>query len=224
METSPEIHWSSALQGLKDSEVQHIERYLTWRDVPSRSPIFQQGDQADALYIVHTGRVRLIMRTKTGEEFTSGVWGEGYLIGLISAFLGARRFLAAETLEPATLRSLPRNALHSCMEAIPTFAFNIANLLALLASDSIQRAAPLILDSVETKLGRALVKLAVLDDDAQSYVVRNITQEELSTMVGASRPWVNHALAALEKRGLIQRHKQMISIVDMATCRKLWIE
>ncbi|MCJ0766185.1 Crp/Fnr family transcriptional regulator [Variovorax terrae] len=224
METSADINWSSALRGLSESEIRRIEGCLTRREVAARSPIFHQGESADALYIVQAGRVRLIRRTEGGEEFTTGIWSEGYLIGLISAFLGEKRFLAAETVESATLRVFQRSALHGCMEAIPRFALNIANLLALLASESIQRAAPLALESVGAKLGRVLVKLAVPDDSGRGHVVRGITQDELGSMVGASRPWVNRALAAFEKRGLIQRHKQLISILDIAACRRLWMD
>lgn len=224
METSADINWNRALAGLNNNEVQRVESCLTKREIPARTPIFHQGDLASELFIIQTGRVRLIRRTETGEEFTTGVWSEGYLIGLISAFLGDRRFLAAETVEPVTLRVLQRQALRDCMETVPRFALNIANLLALLASDSIQRAAPLALESVEAKLGRVLVKLAEPDPLGNGYIVRGITQDELGSMVAASRPWVNRALAAFERRGLIQRHKQQISILDIAACRRLWTD
>jgi CRP/FNR family transcriptional regulator len=227
METSAHIHWTSALRGLNAGEVRQIESCLTARKVAARAPVFLQGDAADAMFIIQSGRVRLVRRTEAGEEFTTGVWSEGYLIGLISAFLGAPRFLAAETVDQVALRVLRRTDLHRCMESIPRFALNIANLLALLASDSIQRAAPLALEPVTAKLGRVLVKLAVpalADDPAKGHVVRGITQDELGRMVGASRPWVNRALATFEKRGLIERHKQLIFILDIAACRRLWMD
>ncbi|MGJ7505087.1 Crp/Fnr family transcriptional regulator [Variovorax sp. ZT5P49] len=229
METSADIHWASVLKGLHADEVQRIEDCLMQREVPARAPIFHQGDSADAMFIVVSGRVRLIRRTEAGEEFTTGIWSEGYLIGLISALLGTPRFLAAEAVEQATLQVLSRTALLRCMESIPQFAINVARLLALLASDSIQRAAPLALEPVEVKLARVLVKLAVPAAATASaaeghYMVRGITQDELSRMVGASRPWVNRALAALELRGLIRRNKQLITILDIAACRRLWID
>jgi CRP-like cAMP-binding protein len=232
MQTSADIHWASALKGLHADEVLRIEDCLMRREVPARAPIFHQGDSADAMFIVVSGRVRLIRRTEAGEEFTTGIWSEGYLIGLISALLGTPRFLAAEAVEQATLQVLSRTALLQCMESIPQFAINVARLLALLASDSIQRTAPLALEPVEVKLARVLVKLAVpaavvgaaANVAEGHYEVRGITQDELSRMVGASRPWVNRALAALELRGLIRRNKQLITILDMAACRRLWVD
>jgi CRP-like cAMP-binding protein len=227
METTAHIHWTHALHDLNADEVGRIESCLTARKVAARTPVFLQGDAADALFIIQSGRVRLVRRTEAGEEFTTGVWAEGYLIGLISAFLGAPRFLAAETVDQVALRVLRRADLHRCMETIPRFALNIANLLALLASDSIQRAAPLALEPVTAKLGRVLVKLAtpaLPGDPAQGHVVRGLTQDELARMVGASRPWVNRALAAFEKRGLIERHKQLIFILDIAACQRLWMD
>ena len=224
METSEAINWTRALQGLSKEEVARVEGTLSRRNFASHAPIFLQGESADAVYVVRSGRVRLIRRNSAGEEFTTGVWSEGYLIGLISAFVGTRRFLAAETLEPVVLDVLHRTALHACMEEIPRFALNIANLLAMLASDSIQRSAPLALEPVEAKLGRVLVKLAVLDETGTMHVVKGISQDELGSMVGASRPWVNRALAGFEKRGLISRHKPLVIAIDIAACRKLWID
>jgi len=224
METSSDIGWTRALAGLDDNEVRRIERCLGVREVPARTPIFHQGDPAGELFIVRSGRVRLIRRMESGEEFTSGVWSEGYLIGLISAFLGEPRFLAAESLEQTSLRVLRSTELHACMQAVPRFALNIAHLLALLASDSIRRAAPLALESVEAKLGRVLVKLAEADPSGTTHVVRGITQDELGSMVGASRPWVNRALAAFERRGLLRRDKQQILLLDIAACRRLWTD
>ena len=224
METSADINWASALEGLSKEEEQRVEGFLIPREFPARAQIFRQGELADTVYIVRSGRVRLVQRTAAGEEFTSGIWSEGYLIGLISAFLGERRFLAAETLEPAVLYALQRGPLQACMEQIPRFALNVAKLLAMLASDSIQRAAPLALEPVEVKLGRVLVRLAVPAETGSHYQVRGITQDELATMVGASRPWVNRALAGFEKRGLIHRHKQLITILDLSSCRRLWMD
>ena len=120
---------------------------------------------------------------------------------------------------------LHRDALLHCMEAIPRFAFNVANLLALLACESMQRAAPLALEPVDTKLGRALLRLARPDtskDRFGEYIVRGVTQEALASMVGASRPWVNRALGDFERRGLIQRRRRSIVISDIVLCRRLW--
>jgi CRP-like cAMP-binding protein len=221
------IHWSSALKDLNEEEVGIIERHLTVRDVPARTPVFLRGDPADTLFIIRSGRVRLARSLEAGDEFTTGIWSSGYIIGLISAFLGVPRFLAAETLDQVTLQTLKSSDLHECMRTIPQFTLNIAHLLALLASDSIERSALLALEPVEARLGRILVKLAVpLSPDApeKGYVVRGITQDELARMVGASRPWVNRALADFEKRQLIRCHKQLISILDLDACKRLQMD
>lgn len=225
MDTFTDINWLAALNGLRDDDIRRIEEHFTVREVDARAPIFRQGEPGDSLYIIQSGRVRLYLHSETGEEFTAGIWSEGYIIGLISAFLGQSRFIAAEAVDHVELKVLQRNALHHCMETIPRFAINIANLLALLASDSIQRAAPLALESVDTKLGRVLLRLArpeVANSKSQEYIVRGITQDALASMVGASRPWVNRALADFEREGLIQRRSRSIAIPDISVCRRLW--
>jgi len=223
MEAISEVRWSKALEGLDSATLQTIESNLTRRVLPAGSPLFYQGTRADSLFIIQSGRVRLFQYTSSGKEYSSGVWSKGYLIGLISTILGGDRFVSAQAVDRTTLLVLDRANLLRCMKTIPTFALNISYLLALLANDSIRRAVPLALDSVDIKLGRALLKLATLDETSQSSTVSGITQEELATMVGASRPWVNRTLSLFEKQGLIHRYKHVITLLDLDRCRDVWL-
>jgi len=43
--------------------------------------IFAQGDQADAVFYIQTGKVRLTVVSKTGQEATIGILGDGEFFG-----------------------------------------------------------------------------------------------------------------------------------------------
>src|SRR5712671_184702 len=49
--------------------------------VPTKKRIFTQGDRADAVFYVQTGKVRLTVVSKTGKEATIGILGEGDFFG-----------------------------------------------------------------------------------------------------------------------------------------------
>lgn len=211
------IQWTSILDGLGVDHARDIESRLSTRAFAPRTSIFEEGDPSNELLIIESGRVRLFKRTVEGDEFTTGIWSEGYVIGLISALLGDRRFLSAESIDPVRLLALKREDLLKKMQEIPLFATNVARLLALLASDSIERTVPLALDNTAKKLGRVLRKLATRDTQHSPAVhaVTGLRQEDLAHMVGASRAWVNQALADFERQGLIRREKGRIVIYSL---------
>ncbi len=224
MEAQTDIKWALALAGLGPGDLQEVQGHMHVKDFAAGAPVFFEGNSADCMYIIQAGRVRLYQYTPAGKEFSSGVWGQGYIIGLISALLGGQRFVNAQVVDNTRLLIFERKKLLACMELIPRFALNIAHLLAMLANDSIRRAAPLALEPVDIKLGRALLKLAVRASDSNTHIVQGITQEGLATMVGASRPWVNRTLAAFEQKGLIARSKQAIYLPDIELCQKVWLQ
>jgi CRP/FNR family transcriptional regulator, cyclic AMP receptor protein len=51
-----------------------------WR-FAKKQRIFAQGDQADAVFYIQTGKVRLTVVSKTGQEATIGMLGEGEFFG-----------------------------------------------------------------------------------------------------------------------------------------------
>src|SRR5208337_2185881 len=48
---------------------------------PKKQTIFSQGDNADAVFYVQTGKVKLTVVSKTGKEATIGILGEGDFFG-----------------------------------------------------------------------------------------------------------------------------------------------
>ena len=49
--------------------------------VPKKQTIFAQGDEADAVFYIQKGKVRLTVVSKTGKEATIAILGEGNFFG-----------------------------------------------------------------------------------------------------------------------------------------------
>lgn len=218
------VHWRNALDGLGRSEQQYIEQRMVRRYIGARASIFEPHDRANSLYVIQTGRVRLIYRDAEGLEFTTGVWGHDYVIGLISAFLNEQRFLAAQSLEATEMSELSRHHLHALMRELPIFAMNIAGILARLAHDSILRSGPLVTQPAANRLAGILLRLATPSTipPGKALAVTGLTQEDLARLVGVSRSWINTTLAAFEDQGLIRRQKRSIDIIDVERLLKLF--
>ncbi len=228
MASPDSIHWADALRNLSPDEIQLIEKHMSRRVLPAKCQVFSQGEIATELFILVSGRVRLVYYSPAGSFFTTGIWAEDYILGLVSTYLGGSRFLSAETVDPAEFNVLSRLHLLDLMRTIPQFSLNVAQVLAMQASDSMQRNGLLALDSVLVRLCRILLRVAQPSEEQTSgpdaRVVAGLSQEELAGMVGSSRVWVNQALANLERRRLIERHKLLIVIRDVRQFRRSMLE
>ncbi len=212
-----------AFEGLTPEECAIVHGSVHRRRYGARERIFDMGDQADALLVVESGRIRMFHCSASGEEFTICIWPAGHTLGLLSTLLDQKRIVSAESVESTVLLSFPRQKLLELMRTIPTFAINIARLAASLAKESIVSTSPLVLDPAPVRLGKVLAKLAMVDPDSSAgsaLVVRGLNQEDLASMVGVTRTWLTLMLSTLESNGLIWRKRLQIGIHDLDALQK----
>lgn len=208
------VSWDEALFGLNESEAMAIEESCSKVRLADRSIIFSNGEAAKEMFVVADGRVKLMYYSIGGSTFTAGVWGNGYIIGLVSCYLGENRFLSGVAVGEAELITLSRERLLDLMMSIPRFSLNIARILARQASACMRRRGAMALDSVVVRICKILMDLVANEQDSQA-IIRGLSQDELAEMAGASRVWVNHVLGGLERDGVILRRKREIAVLDI---------
>ena len=162
--------------------------------------IFGEGDAAEELYVVHTGRVAIANRSPDGRESVMALMEAGDLFGDMSLFDGLGRSAEARALEPSQLVRVPYPAVRSQFERHPELLWAVVAFLSrrLRATDS-ALADAMFLD-VTGRTAKRLLALA----DGDDYFRMPLTQEELAGMVGASRERVNKAIALFVKLGWLE--------------------
>jgi CRP/FNR family transcriptional regulator, cyclic AMP receptor protein len=172
--------------------------------------IFAEGDHADELFVVRSGRIAIANRSPDGRESVVALMEQGDLLGEMSLFLGARRTAQARALEPSELLAVPFPALREVLEAEPELLWGVVALLA----GRLQSTDAVLADSVFLDVtGRTAKRLLELAGDADEFVLP-ITQEELAGMVGASRERVNKAISAFIRLGWIEQLDRRYRITD----------
>ncbi len=130
------------LNGLASAEVKQILNLGTRRNVTAGTALFRLGDQADSLFLIERGRIKLTlpMRVRGGEE---NIFVEerspGQAVGW-SALIPPYRFTltAIADLHDAEVIMLPRQALLQYFEANPAPAYKIALNLAVVIGHRLQ--------------------------------------------------------------------------------------
>jgi len=130
------------LNGLSSAEVKQVLDLGTRLIVPSGTSLFQLGDEADRLFVVERGRIKLTlpMRVRGREEdvFVEER-GPGQTVGW-SALIPPYRFTLAATgaLHEAEVITLPRESLLKYFAANPVAGHKIAVNLAVVVGHRLQ--------------------------------------------------------------------------------------
>ncbi len=185
-----------------------------------RHVLFSQGDAANAVFYVQTGRVKLTVVSQQGKEAVVGIlepgafFGEGCLAGQVVCMA------TATALEASTIARIDKGAMIRVLNEEPTFA---ALFMAYLLSHSIRIQEDLVdhlFNSAEKRLARILLLMAHFGKEGQPVpVIPQISQEMLADMIGTTRSRVSFFLNRFKKLGFIKYngglevHSSLLNIV-----------
>ena len=190
------------------------------REYRTKQIIFSQGDPADAVFFVQSGKVKLAVVSTRGKEAVIGVlesgsfFGEGCLAGQ------PVRMSTASALQPSSILRVGRAAMVRLLHREPDFAeLFTAYLLsrnARIEEDLVDQ----LFNSSEKRLARILLLLAHFGKEPRpETVIPKVSQETLAAMVGTTRARVSYFMNRFRKRGFIhyngglQVHSALLSVV-----------
>lgn len=172
--------------------------------------IFEQGDEAEVLYGVRSGRVAIGMQSFDGRESLLALMEAGDTFGDMPLFDGGTRSAQARALESSDLLCVPYLPVKSVLEESPALLWTVVSML----SRRLRSTDAALADSVFLDVtGRTAKRLLELTGGADTFVLP-ITQEELAGLVGASRERVNKAIAAFVRLGWLDQGDRRYRILD----------
>ncbi len=182
-----------------------VERPLVRGDV-----LFSEGDVADSLYLVVSGRVAIAIRNPIDQrETVVALMDSGDLFGEMSLLDEGSRSAMARALEPSVVFVIPFEPVAKAFRSDPALLWGVCRLLA----HRLRVMDEALADSVFLDVtGRTAKRLLELSSGGDEFVLP-ITQEELAGMVGASRERVNKAIASFIRLGWIDQHERHYTIL-----------
>ena len=167
--------------------------------------IYQQGDPADAVHYIVSGRIQLMVVSEHGKEAVIAMlepgefFGEGCIVGQ------PLRMASASATEKATVVRIEKAAMIRVLHEQPEVA---DTLIIFLLARNIQIEADLVdqlFNSSERRLARLLLLLANFGKDGKmERVLPSITQESLAARVGTTRPRISSFMNKFRKLGFIE--------------------
>ncbi len=187
---------------------------------PRKQTIFAQGDGADAVFYVQTGKVRLTVVSKTGKEATIGILAEGDFFGEGSLAGQTLRMGSAIAMTDCTILRIDKKAM---MEALHREHEVSDMFVAYLLARNIRYEEDLVdqlFNSSEKRLARILLLLAHFGKEGKpESVIPKISQEALAEMIGTTRSRVSYFMNRFRRLGFIhyngglQVHSSLLNVV-----------
>jgi len=175
-------------------------------DLKQGERIFSQGDDADTVFYLLKGKVKLAVISKRGKEATIALLGPGSFLGEeCIAAIQLQRKATAIALTPVTILQIERNEMIRVLRDEQSFsAVFVAFMLgrnARIQEDLVDQ----LFNSSEKRLARALLLLAQFGKDGTpETVIPRISQETLAEMVGTTRSRVSFFMNRFRKMGFIE--------------------
>ncbi|MHB8189587.1 MAG: Crp/Fnr family transcriptional regulator [Ferrimicrobium sp.] len=188
-----------------------LERALRSAKCTGRRPgeyIFREGEAADACFFIINGKVGITSHDPFGKPCMVTIKYPLELFGDLSYFDTAPRTFSAKTITPAKLLEIPYQALRSLLVAHPALLWSfLEDFARRVRSHDVMLVDALTLDLLP-RLARRLLDLS----EGASVFTVDLTQEELASLVGASRERTNKSLAKLVQLGALsiaRRHYEI---------------
>ncbi len=179
---------------------------------PAHAVIIHEGDSADTLFILLSGRVKVYASSESGKEVVITTHGAGEYVGEL-ALDGGMRSASVMTLEPTTCSLVTAATLRAFVATHPDFAQHlILKLIARVrqATDSVKSLA---LQDVYGRVVGLLQQLAPGDDGAPRIVAERLTQQDIAERVGSSREMVSRILKELTVGGYLLNDAGRITLL-----------
>jgi len=183
--------------------------------IAKHADVYMCGDQDETVYFIESGQVKLLLLSPQGKECLLAIHGAGDIFGeLCLSGLGARRETAT-AMEETILKTVPCHQFFTRLSHDSLFG-GFVQYLAVRIADQQQVIANLVTVDSEQRLGKTLLQLASTmgkKDPRSIRIELKISHEELSEMVGTTRPRISLFMERFHHLGLIETNRDHFLII-----------
>jgi CRP-like cAMP-binding protein len=146
------------------------------------------------MFVVVSGRVRLSIATASGRELSLRHVEAGSAFGEIALLDGGPRTADATAIRATKLLAIPRKGFQGVLDSNPEMAKALLIGLCARLRDTTAQLESIALTPLEQRLARLLLRIVGTDASRRALIALDISQGELASLIGASRPKVNQIL------------------------------
>lgn len=217
MQTTDFLSTVSLLHGLDTAELSRFAELTRERQYPKGSVILFEDDPGDSLFIVKSGRVKVVLVGEDGREVILGMLGVGEHFGELSLIDGRPRSAHVIAVDDAELIILRREDFRRRVEESPALAWALLTALSKRLRRADEQIGGLVLLDVHGRIAKLLIDSA----NAGGAIEKKLTHQMIAQMIGASRETVSRAMRDFQDRGLISVQRRQITLADRPALERM---
>lgn len=206
-----ELRTVPAFRHLPDEQIQSFVSVLVRRHYSPGQIIFIEGEQANSLWFVFHGRVKIIKQSLNGRVQGLCLMNQGKCFGSCPLFNIAKNPATAQALDHVTLFVLVEDDLQKLKASNPQFSKALLHIYSQRLGHLARVSDMLGTWTVPDRINDCLLTYAI--GDAQQSTVK-LTHEKLAALSGTTREVVTRHLNLLAREGIVWNENGHIIILN----------
>lgn len=191
---------------LTEAQAVQLAGAVSKRRVKRGELIVEQGKKSRSLYVILSGRARVVMVDRRSKEVILAILGPGDYVGEISLIDGKSHSANVQAEVQTDLLILGHAGFKHCLAENPAIANSIIKGMASRLRKANEKISSLALMDVYGRVAKVLVGFAEPVDDKTMLIKEKVSRQDVAKMIGSSREMVSRVMSDFEQRGFITTH------------------
>jgi CRP/FNR family cyclic AMP-dependent transcriptional regulator len=193
----------SLFSGMPEEALQVMARRSLMRSVARGATVVRAEDRTDFVYLVLSGRLKVLATDEEGREVIFGMLGPGELFGEMGVLDDSPRSATVVAADSSQLVVIGKSDFRSFLHDNPEACYYVMRNLVERLRRADRKIESLALLDVYGRVARLLLDMAQMID-GERVVTQKIAKTDIAKMVGASREMVSRVMSDLQHQGLIE--------------------
>ena len=196
-----------------EDQLRMLTSVITRRSLPRSTTVMASGDPTDSLYIVLSGRLKVMMSDAEGKEVILSILGPGEFFGEMGLIDDAPRSASVVSIEACELLSIAKRDFKKCLAENFDMAMAVMRGLVRRLREADRKIGSLALLDVYGRVARLLLDMSE-NVDGEKIVTKRLPKQDIAKMIGASREMVSRVMKDLQMGGYIEMRGSNIVLRD----------
>lgn len=205
-------------KSLDAAERERFAELVREKSYPKGSVILFEHDPGDALFVVRSGRVKVVLLADDGREVILSLLGVGEYFGELSLIDDQPRSAHVIAMEESALLVLRRDDFRRRVDSSPGVAWALLLELSRRLRRADEKIGTLVLLDVPGRIARMLLDAA--EDGGDDLIDKPLTHQTIAQVIGASRETVSRAMREFQDLQWVSTERRRIRLLDKAALRE----
>ncbi len=198
---------------LPEQQLGLLTSVVSRKSFPRGATVILAGGVTDSLYVVISGRLKVMMSDDEGREVILAILGPGEYFGEMGLIDDSPRSASVISLEPCELLSLSKRDFRKCMLDNAEMTMTVMRGLVKRLREADRKIGSLALMDVYGRVARLLLEMSE-EINGEKVITKKVSKQDIAKMIGASREMVSRVMKDLRTGGFMDVHEGKLVLRD----------